>query len=112
MIKWADTSEYNGEMSGGYRHGQGKMVFANGSKYTGGWMHDLPHGEGALENVKNISEGRRYSEDGELVPKKTEGGRSYEGSYEGQWVDGVPHGVGSALLWDHCRYQGEWALGA
>ena len=26
MIKWADTSEYNGEMSGGYRHGQGKMV--------------------------------------------------------------------------------------
>ena len=88
MIKWADTSEYNGEMSGGYRHGQGKMVFANGSKYTGGWMHDLPHGEGALENVKNISEGRRYSEDGELVPKKTEVGRSYEGSYEGQWVDG------------------------
>ncbi len=35
-----------GEFSGGDKHGEGKMVYANKKEYSGGWMQNLQHGHG------------------------------------------------------------------
>ena len=46
---FVDGSVFEGSFTGGYRHGkQGKMTWANGSTYIGGFKMSRFHGPGCL----------------------------------------------------------------
>jgi hypothetical protein len=47
---------YEGEWKDGKKHGQGKIDFASGDKYTGDWVNDVITGQG----VYNSADGSRY----------------------------------------------------
>ena len=39
---------YEGQIKNGYRHGEGILTYAGGSKYVGQWKNDKFHGEGTM----------------------------------------------------------------
>ncbi len=45
---YADGSRYEGQWVRGKRQGQGKMVWADGQVYEGAWLMDQPHGQGIM----------------------------------------------------------------
>jgi hypothetical protein len=75
---------YSGEWSvKGFKHGQGKQVWANGDTYEGRWKHGKQQGQG----VMTFSAGDRY---------------------EGGWKAGTKHGYGVYTYADGDVYDGEW----
>ena len=65
--KYTSGAIYTGEWLGGFRHGEGKIYFADGSYYEGDWNLGKAHGKGILK-----------SQTGDL--------------YEGNWYGNMRHG--------------------
>ena len=52
QYQYPDGSEYDGEWNDqGQRHGQGRMKFADGSRYTGRFEQGLATGQGVMTMV-------------------------------------------------------------
>jgi hypothetical protein len=68
------------------RHGEGRMVFANGNQYSGRWTDDLMQGEAAMIYANGDQ-------------------------YHGQWLDGNCHWYGTLFCANGAKYEGGWAAG-
>ena len=77
-------------------HGEGRMEYANGDVYVGGWKRDQRCGFGDIRHAANPRTGR-------------------SDSFLGHWKDDVKHGRGDANEYDEegmCRvYAAEWEHG-
>lgn len=76
-------NRYEGEWKDGKKHGQGRMVYANGYEYVGEWADDTATGQGIF-----------------LWPN---GDR-----YEGMMYQGQRHGQGTYSFVNGDHYQGDW----
>lgn len=102
-------SVYDGSLVKGRRSGQGKIRFANGERYAGGWQDDMPSGWGE----RWFANGDYYA--GEFESGRMEGGGVLvtAGSevFEGNFRDGKRHGPGKVQLGDGVSYESEWVDG-
>lgn len=91
IIRWADGSWYEGEFRDGLRNGRGLHVSSEDGRrwYSGPWTGGLREGP----------EGQTSCESDNAM------------DYVGHWVDGRPHGHGTATWPDGTRYAGQWADG-
>ncbi len=114
-IVYADGSEYTGALDGFVRSGQGTLVFANGDKYTGEWRNDEIHGQGKFEyhSTTDIYEG--YVEGGKKVGY---GKYTYKALtqnpntvYEGYYENDLPNGQGKLTFYDGSSYEGGFVNG-
>ena len=91
MLKFKDGRIFEGEHIGGHMI-QGKMIYADGSVYHGGWLGDKRHGRGVCTFV----DGAVY--DGEFYQGNFHGHGKMTwndgGWYVGQWCKGEIHGKG------------------
>lgn len=76
---------YTGQMSGGFRHGQGTMTWSSGAKYEGQWSKGEASGKGKLTTTDGIL-------------------------YEGQWLKSKCNGFGTFTDGKGLNYQGNWQL--
>eukprot|EP01083_Nonionella_stella_P209191 758538_1 len=58
---------YSGELLNGKRHGQGKMVFPNGSVYTGNWSNGSHHGFGKMRFASGRIDEGQWSRVGKMA---------------------------------------------
>ena len=137
VYRWADGAEYDGELDdalrphgrGGYvgvggerydgdfargvRAGRGVSRLPGGDEYEGGWAGDARHGRGTLR----LAGGGSYEGCFEAGRRGGQGLALHAdgSSYEGQWVDDIPHGVGSHYYTPGAEgadmYGGHWAQG-
>ena len=76
---------YSGQWLGGFRHGEGTLVFTDGTRYSGQWQLGQPHGIGRFE---------------------MQNGTKYEGQFSlGRW-----HGKGKSVDQAGTVYVGDFAL--
>ena len=40
---------YEGDFFKGIKHGNGTLIYSNGTKYEGEWLNDTQHGQGKLK---------------------------------------------------------------
>lgn len=110
-LLYADGSSYEGQTSGGLRHGEGTLTAVNGN-YVGQWRRDLQDGRG-IQNWDNTRCYEGCFQDGMLngygvMQWKSENGiMVYEGEY---WCD-QKHGHGVFTWPDGRRYDGQWVHG-
>ena len=83
---WADGSRYEGGFRDGMEHGHGAYTTPDGYRYEGEWRHGMEHGDGTLIWAN--------------------GGR-----YEGEWRDGKRTGHGTLIFPNGDRYEGGWRDG-
>ena len=81
-LKCIENAEYEGEWKCNYRHGKGRMVWADGSKFEGEWHMD--------KRVK-----------GEMQMKD-------ETIYKGEFKDDMFHGKGEILFKDRKVFYGKF----
>eukprot|EP01043_Picozoa_sp_COSAG02_P014011 COSAG02_NODE_570_length_20203_cov_8.049990_1_plen_822_part_00 len=105
------VQSYEGERNdAGQRHGSGTATFANGDKYTGGYVDGLRCGEGVYDSAAGDKYTGGYAENlrhGAGVMAYADGS-----TYEGAWCRGYRHGEG---IYDYANgdyYEGAWAGGA
>jgi hypothetical protein len=126
---YADGSRYEGDLSGGNRHGWGVCIFADGDKYEGEWRDDLKHGYGTFtwanggvftgnwvrgkrngRGVYKYANGHEY--DGYWVASQRDGQGTYSwpngARYVGDWSKNDRNGSGVYLMGDGRRYDGAW----
>ena len=108
----AETSEYVGEWGGGKREGVGRRTLSTGGAVVGRWgrrrppRQRRPRGGGRRQHVgpqrgddvrrrapSRVARGRRRAR-GAIRHGVGVGKTAAGKEYEGQWVDGVPHGSG------------------
>lgn len=118
-----EGATYSGGWKEDKRHGEGKMVYANGNVYEGVWAEDEKCGFGVMEWA---TLGQRY--EGEWLADKPHGYgvhvwkkdtakelteanylRSIRcNQYHGMWKEGMREGRGRFLYSDGSCYEGEW----
>ena len=86
-----DGSTYTGQMSGGYRHGQGKITFLNGDIYQGSFVYNKLAGGGTY-TYKSLEKS------GEKITASS-------------FVDGKPHGYGTHIFPFNVQYEGPFVNG-
>ncbi|KAL1530249.1 hypothetical protein AB1Y20_001164 [Prymnesium parvum] len=100
---------YTGEERDGQGHGEGRMVWQNGSSYDGGWVTGEPDGEGEMI----WSDGSCYY--GQWTAGQRQGYGVYENKagdvYTGEWSFDAPNGSGSLLLSNGSLKSGMWKSG-
>lgn len=117
--KWPNGDVYAGEMvDGSIRSGQGKMSYADGSEYSGGFEADLYHGQGTLKRSPFHQYGVHYrnqSYSGAWAAGHKQGhGVLVVGNgdvYDGAFVNDLFHGHGFMRYGDGRVYTGEWWRG-
>lgn len=77
---------YVGDKLNGQKHGNGTIVYPDGSKYRGQWQHDLRSGWGEYSDL-------------------------FGDSYRGYWKSDEREGQGEAVYGTGDRYSGEWKNG-
>ncbi|KAJ8604795.1 hypothetical protein CTAYLR_001068 [Chrysophaeum taylorii] len=122
---------YEGEFRDGQRHGDGKimygdgsrfegsfeanekktgiMTFASGTVYEGEWRLQAPHGRGVIRyasGAKFIGTFENGKKHGTGVFESTDGS-----TYEGSWVEDAVTGTGRMAYGDGRVYEGEWRDG-
>mmetsp|Transcript_102897 Transcript_102897/g.291403 ORF Transcript_102897/g.291403 Transcript_102897/m.291403 type:complete len:308 (+) Transcript_102897:65-988(+) len=106
---WPDGAHYEGEFSGGRKHGMGIYTSPEGLRYEGQFVDDKMHGKGHY----TFTDGRSYfgqfrhgaiSGQGRMEFRD---GSSYEGAYE----DNHKHGQGTFTWPDGQKYVGQWSGG-
>jgi len=114
-----ETSFYRGGWSADRRDGEGVAVYPSGSVYTGAWRDDKKNGHGKME-----WKARREVYTGEWKDDKPHGRglhvwnetRAVAGAaqkqmcnrYEGEFSDGLRHGLGKFYYSNGSMYDGEW----
>ena len=130
IYAYADGSKYEGQFNGGNIEGKGIWYYPNGDKYIGEFKSNYQHGFGKVVNDDGMLT-KGYWKEGEYVGEKriqfgAEGcqqGDCSDGSgtyvyengvakYQGEFVDGLPHGEGTCYYNNGERYEGEWAYGS
>ena len=100
---------YSGEWLGGFRHGKGKMAWADGAQFEGDWLLGRANGKGIFTHTK----GEIY--DGEWRNDKAHGFGLYTHSngakYEGKWYQDLQHGKGTESWPDGSEFTGEYQEG-
>lgn len=93
IVRWPDTSWYEGEFRKGLRHGRGMHVSGEDGRrwYGGQWTNGKRNGLGQTDCGAGELDGAL--------------------NYDGKWVDGQPHGYGTGNWSDGTRYTGGWARG-
>lgn len=102
------VSRYEGMVEAGRMHGQGKLVHANGSTYTGSFRAGDYDGRGAYKSMHYTYEGEWKADRPHGVGKIV---YALGGSYEGEWLNGEFHGKGVALYAGGRRVEGEFING-
>ena len=80
-------ASYDGQWLGGFRHGQGKMIFRDGAIYEGTWYLGRAHGYGKFTHVKGET-------------------------YEGEWADDMHHGKGISTHVNFFVFEGQFRRNA
>jgi len=76
---------YEGDFSSDKRHGKGRFLFQNGNKYCGDFCYGSFHGYGWYDFE--------------------------DGDYEGEWENGLYHGIGVLCFYDGSQYSGKFQNG-
>lgn len=107
--QYKSGATYEGEWTGGFRHGQGTMVWPDGTSYTGNWGHGEPSSKGTFV----YPNGDKY--EGSWSSNLMNGfGRFTHVSgtvYTGQWKNGKQHGNGHETWSDGSEYIGQYSSG-
>jgi len=101
-LVFPDGSKYDGEWEKDRKSGYGIKTFANGNiEYDGEWKDDLYHGNGILMNEDAQFESgfdyRDFSSTG-----------SHWVKFEGEFIAGKMHGMGTLTLYNNERYVGKF----
>ena len=80
---WPDGSSFSGEWVEGVMEGEGEMVWHDGSCFEGDWSEGKRHGKGVYEDVSGSV-------------------------FDGQWVHGVFQGEGTRTLPNGTLMEGQW----
>ncbi len=93
--------------------GVGTATYSNGSKFSGNWKLGLKEGEGKFEYLDgSILVGSWKHDVANGTMKWTGGTSQWLKSYEGAYVDGVPHAKnGEAVFSDGSRFKGSFKCG-
>lgn len=90
---------YIGEWEDDLRSGYGYNRYVDGSVFEGNWVNDLPSGQGKYTYVHGgTAEGEWSYSDGFTYNLFETASYTYEASYVGLIMDGVPCGFGAAML--------------
>ena len=102
-------SKYSGKFKNNKPHGEGTFTFSDGSKYYGEWKD----GKGDGNGTKIWTDGRKYSGKFKNDEPHGQGTFTYnDGSkYVGNWKDGKRHGEGTLTYSDGRVYIGEFVNG-
>ena len=126
---YADGSKYEGQFVHGSRHGWGAFYYPNGDKYVGDFNNNFEEGFGTLYHQNGqLAKGSWFK--GELLSDKLhakgvngciegdclagKGKFVYQDgamTYEGEFIDGLPSGIGKCTYGNGETYEGEWKNG-
>lgn len=99
---WRSTNSYQGQWRLGRIAGHGTMTWCDGGirdQYTGHWENDTLGGAGRYTwNIPDPADADKH------MPSQ-----QMNNCYEGSWVSGVRHGVGTFSYASGARYNGNWA---
>lgn len=113
-IVFEDGSYYTGEVKNGQPNGTGVLERPSGIKYKGSWLKGLPHGTGeliarhSLVYVGDFNHGAVHGH-GKLF-YSTDSEEIYE-YYEGEFKNNYEHGMGTVRYKDGKMYKGGWNRG-
>ncbi len=114
-IVYSDGSEYTGSLDGYIRSGTGTLTYANGDVYTGEWKNDEIHGQGRFEYYSSTDVYEGYIEGGK---KSGFGKYTYKSLtqspntiYEGNYQNDLPNGQGKLTFYDGSVYEGNFTNG-
>lgn len=103
---WADGDKYTGGWIADFMEGPGICIWANGDEYEGGWKDNQFNGQGTY----TWASGSSYT--GEFKDGVREGQGTYTWAngdkYVGGWKSGVKFGQGTYTWADGSIYTGEW----
>lgn len=120
-----DGGIYKGDVIDGKPHGKGRMTYNDKSYYDGEWSYGKKNGIGKYYNSETDVMQERFYINGvctRITNEYVVGNRYNDsssntttmyggGSYEGQTVDGIPHGKGRMTYKDGSYYDGDWSNG-
>ena len=99
----------------GFKHGKGKMMYASGNYYDGGWKFDKKTGYGEMHWLTSNEYYKGYWEENmqngfgvHLWLEEPGKLKSLRNRYEGMWFNGLRNGFGTFFYSDGSRYDGEW----
>ncbi len=103
---YTDGSKYEGEFKDNKKHGTGTMLYRNGDKYEGQWLEDEISGSGMMV----WDNGDIYVGEWENGKMNGQGTMTYTNGdkYEGQWADGKKNGEGTMTYANGDKYVGQW----
>lgn len=133
IFTFANGDSYQGNLRDGQLDGRGVMRYHNGSQYDGEWKANLRHGSGSMTYPGYQPISGRWTEDQYLfdwgrmsfvedtssfadcntIPCDRIKGRMVLGNgirFMGEFMAGLPQGMGIAQLPGGDRYEGEWKL--
>lgn len=120
FINVADGEKYSGQFKNGFKHGYGTHLFPDGSGieiYEGHFRLNRKHGYGKQRWADDSTESKVESPDGASPsPTSSDGELRYKKSlcglpegYEGDYHNGVRHGIGREVFDDGYIYEGQWS---
>lgn len=108
-MEWANGAHYEGGFHEGVFSGTGRYVLPGGDVYQGEFRQGMMHGEGRLEMPDGTVYTGQFADDAFNGQGVMEGAGGYR--YEGAFRDGNPHGEGELRYADGSLYEGEVAYG-
>jgi len=115
IITYKSGTVFEGDFERGLKHGYGKITYPSGNYYEGDWAFDKKEGHGIMCWV---DAGEKYT--GNWRDNKQEGwgehvwleekgdGKFLRNRYEGEWKNGLRHGIGVFYYGNGSKYEGEW----
>ena len=98
--------KYEGDISNGFREGNGKATYTNGDIYEGEWKNNIRKGRGKMTYTNgDIYEGNWKNNVKEGIGKMT---YPSDDIYEGEWKNGNIEGNGTYTWKNGDIYRGEW----
>ena len=107
VVRFAGGGQYDGDLDSELRpHGDGRRVYADGTRYSGAFLHGARDGHG----VCTTATGEEY--DGGWLNDQRHGRGTQRdvlgGTYEGTFKEGLRSGHGLMRFPDGSSYEGEW----
>ncbi|ETW00218.1 hypothetical protein H310_07611 [Aphanomyces invadans] len=108
---YASGDVYTGDWKANQRHGDGIMLYKSGERYAGQWRNNVREGCGCLTDARGTTKDGVWSGD---APMNGDWHITFAtgSAYNGQCVQGKPHGTGVCKYTNGDVYSGEWVHGA